>query len=250
MSSKATRKARRAAARETQMPEPVENWNERRLHVGSKAVGSLMTDGSLHTRSGAYFDSVERPYLAEYESALRNDPYLHRIFAFIALSMVSSLGPYIHKDRQAMVYVERMRNEMEGNLEQGLYEAIYCACWGGASVSEKIIEANEGLVWIRRLVNYHPNSVWLVPNRQGRLTEGEPKPAHPFLPYTGIWQRMPLAWQASTELRPRNTRIYQQFIQLPKAKMVLLTHNSRHGNIAGESMLSPIWNRKEMADKS
>ena len=232
------------------------DWRRDRLTLGSKAIGTTMVPQALQIRGGAYFDSVERPYLRDYELVLRNDPYLHRIFNFIVLSMVASLGDYLHPDPKMQSFVQDMERTMEGNFHQQMAELIYPALWAGFAGSEKILDASrrDGLVRLKRLVSYHPASLYAVPGRDGQLTDGKDDPCHPFLPKTGIWQQLSSTWSLNPRYQKHMTEnqatsaggTYMNYVRIPKQKMVWLAHHQRHGNFMGESLLTPIWNRYEM----
>lgn len=230
------------------------SWQSQRLALGArtvgKSIGTTMVPESIQLRGGSQFESVERPYLYEYERALRNDPYLHRMFNFIALTMLSSLGDYTHPDPKAKAFIDENNLQMERSFHVVLGGMIYAALWAGCTVGEKVFVVKKGLLYLERITDYHPASIWLVPDREGRLTDNKKNPAHPFLPRTGIWQRLPSNWLLDPKYLKRGEGVYLNYVRIPKAKTVLLTHNGRHGNWAGESALSPIWRRYEMTNET
>lgn len=221
-----------------------------RLATGARAVGTTMVPEALHMRNSNEFSTVERPYLVEYEAVYRNDPYIHWGVNFIVRSMLASLGPYLHKNKTYQAFIQDMFHEMEGNLHQYVGELLTSALWSGFSVSEKVFEAKKNRVVLKKLINFHPGSLHVAPDKQGELTDGKEKPAHPFLPKTGIWQRLQATYaynETAKKLRAKPKDVHNEYIRLPLNKLVVLAHNARHGNLTGESILAPVMQRYEMA---
>lgn len=207
-----------------------------------KAHGSTMTMQALHT-NGVYFDTPERKYIAEYEGAYRNDPYIRDAFDKVTGSMLASLGEYMHKDPRAVEYVKNLDREMDGNLRQSLGEAILGARIAGYSVSEMVLKPKDNLVYLESIDSYHPLSIHVVPNKAGKLTEGETDAAHPHLK-TGIWQRLPMQMRID---KTAGTSGFHDldYVNLPLESVLFLCHAGRYGNIMGESQMAPVWKRLE-----
>jgi hypothetical protein len=229
------------------------DWKHDRLTTGSRTVGTTMVSQALQIKGGVYFDSVERPYLRDYELVLRNDPYLHRIVNFIVLSMTASLGNYTHPNPERQAFIQDMEKTMNGSFDQMISELIYPALWAGFAGSEKVFETRgDGLLRLKDMISYHPASLYAVPGRDGKLTDGKNDPSHPFLPKTGIWQQLSSTWllnpryQKYTPDSMAGTGGFLNYVRIPLQKMVWLAHNQRHGNFMGESLLTPIWQRYEM----
>lgn len=224
--------------------------NSDRLPYGSKAlIGSTLTRGAQHTR-GNYYDSPERGYLQDYEGVYRNDPYVHTCLNFIADTMIASLGSYLHDDPRAVEYVNQLDARMEGTLRQSLWELIVSSLWSGFGVSEKLYYAEDNRIWLKALVNYHPISIYVVPNKAGLLTENQNDAAHQLIRKTGIWQRLPMNGVFKSPLDRKvmvnvaGTAV--EYVRLPMKKLVFVHHGGRHGNHMGESRLASVWQRIEM----
>lgn len=205
-----------------------------------RSLGTTLSDYALHQQSG-YFSGPDSEFLEKYEIAFRNDPFIHAALRYIARTMIYSIGPYIHNDPRAVKYVEEMKNRMQSNFEQQMYELILSALWSGFGVSEKIFEYADGKIWLKRLNNYHPRSIRIVPNDQGELVDRERLELNSSgFPFSGMWQELPARMVNSTSYKNKRF-LWQNYVRLPLSKLVFVTHNKRHGNWAGESSLAPIW---------
>lgn len=216
-----------------------------RMPYGAKAVvGTTTVTGAQHVR-GTVVDSPERQYLHDYEAMYRNDPYVRRCADYIVDSILASLSDYVHDDPRAVKYVKELDQRMEGSIKEALGEHMSGAIIAGYAVNEKVLFAEDGLVWFKRLPSYHPTSIWVVPNARGEVTEGEKTSVNATISTTGVWQRVPhiVASEAGIKL----TQV--EHVQLPLNKIVFTKHAARYGNPMGESILAPVWKRLEMVYK-
>lgn len=209
-----------------------------------KTLGTNLVPYAMHYSYG-YFAGPDRKHLEKYEIAFRTDPIISRALDYIMRSMISSLGDYVHSDNRAVRYVNEMRDSLEGNLEQQLGELIISALWSGVGISEKVFEHRKGKVWLKKLNNYHPRSMIIVPNNNGELTQGQNVSFHPIFEKSGVYQEIP--WIYVTKgIKPKG-QLYQNYVKLPLEKLVIVGHNRRHGNWDGESALAPVYLRYQMA---
>lgn len=211
---------------------------------GARSVGTSLSHYSLHGKNG-FIIGPDYQHLTKYEVAFRTDPMINRALNFIKLSMVHSLGNYVHPNPEMSTFVRDMINKMEGNLKDEMAQLVISGLWSGFGVSEIMYRAEGDKILIKRLTNYHPRSISIVTDTHGQLTHGERNAAHPYLPYTGIWQELPTMLIGSRKVDRRHT-FYNNFVRLPEEKLVFVTHNKRHGNFYGESALAPIWTRYQM----
>lgn len=234
-----TRRNTRKKSPSLDMSEELVAEREKALYTGAKAVGTSLSTDSLHFRYGIY-ESPDKQHMVEYEIAFRTNPIINRALNFIKTTMLASLGSYTHSDDRAKDYVNELLSTMDSNLLDELGQLIVSSLWSGVGVSEKIFEARDGKIFLKKLINYHPRSLTFVTNRQGELVDNSSDVITPTFPRTGVWQHIPsnlLVKLAAT--RKRNQ--WANYFRIPVNKLVIVAHNRRHGNIAGESALAPVW---------
>jgi hypothetical protein len=208
--------------------------------LGAASIGTNLVPYALHFRYG-YFQGPDQIHLEKYENAMRKDPILNRAIRFIALTMISSIGPFVHEDRRAMDFVREMRDTMDGNLENELEQLIVSGLWGGVGVSECTYVARNAKVWLKSMHNYHPRSIKIVPDDHGRLVDGANLrfPPEPQFRVSGIYQELPS--RRMLAMRDGRRTFVGNHVKLPMNKIVYVAHNKRHGNHAGESAFAPCW---------
>lgn len=235
----ATRKNTRKKPASLDMNPELVAEREKTVYTGAKAVGTSLSTDSLHFRYGI-FEGPDKQHMVDYEIAFRTNPIINRALHFIKMTMLASIGSYTHQDDRAKQYVDELLTTMDSNLLDELGQLIISALWSGVGVSEKIFEARNGKIFLKKLINYHPRSLTFVTNRQGELVDNSTDVIMPTFPRTGVWQHIPsnlLVKLAAT--RKRNQ--WANYFRLPINKLVIVAHNKRHGNIAGESAMAPIW---------
>jgi hypothetical protein len=169
--------------------------------------------------------------LDDYEYARLYDTTVAACFKIIINTVVSSLGDIEHPDpdienflKYNVMYLEN--NTPMSSLKNMMKLCLDVAKWSGNSVSEKLFVVNKdtqynGALLLSDLITYHPKSIIIRPNKQGRLVEGDigldGKP-------TGIWQRSS----------------FQQEVLLQKWKIVHLVNNFSFNSFYGRSDIETI----------
>src|ERR1051326_4493122 len=96
------------------------------VSVGVKQVGSTLTTYNPAYRLGT-LEGPDRSYYAKYEYAFRTEPVINRAIKFICLTMLSSLGAYIHPNRKIQKFVRDNFDSADGNLHEWLSALIISA---------------------------------------------------------------------------------------------------------------------------
>ncbi len=184
--------------------------------------------GKLGQVGSSYRYSLQRPILQrlfEYEYVTTYDSTVASCLDILVNVLVSSLGEIEHPDPDIQAYcrynVSRLGEE-EGLIDFDvlLSEIIHSTLWAGFSVSEKLFEVVEGTLLLKDIVSYHPSSITIKPNKQGRLTEGE----------------------ATLDVGGGTSGIYQATFDNPEKrldlwKIVYLANNKTFGNFYGRSVI-------------
>jgi hypothetical protein len=169
--------------------------------------------------------------LDDYEYARLYDSTVAACFKIIINTVVSSLGDIEHPDPDIESFLKYNVAYLENNtpmssLKNMMKLALDVAKWSGNSVSEKLFVVNKntqynGALLLADLITYHPKSIIIRPNKQGRLVEGDigldGKP-------TGIWQRSSL----------------QKEVLLEKWKIVHLVNNFSFNSFYGRSDIETV----------
>lgn len=169
--------------------------------------------------------------LDDYEYARLYDTTVAACFKIIINTVVSSLGDIEHKDpdiekflRYNVLYLEQYTPV--SSLKNMIKLALDVAKWSGSSISEKLFIVNQdvhynGALLLSDLITYHPKSITIRPNKQGRLVEGDiGLDGRP----TGVWQRSYL----------------QQEVLLQKWKIVHLVNNFSFNSFYGRSDIETV----------
>lgn len=206
---------------------------------GARIFGTLQTSTSLHMQGNVY-DSIERAYLYDYERAIRNDPFLYRSMWFIANALVASLGAYSHPDKDIQEFMNKTLREMQGDIKQTLREVVYSSLWSGHSMAEMVLQPKGATVVLAKTLVLHPASTRAVLDEKGMLTEGKKAGLGYGVERSGLYQQVDNA-----SLTQASVVAGTNLVRLPMIKTALVAHNSRHGNVLGESILTPIWSQLE-----
>lgn len=168
------------------------------FNKNSRPRGKLGQVGSNYkTNSRVSYNTNLLTRLEDYEYARLYDPTVAACFKIIINTVISSLGDIEHADpdieeflRYNVLYLEH--NTPMSSLKNMMKLALDVAKWSGCSISEKIFVVNKsdgdykGALLLSDLVTYHPKSIVIRTNKQGRLVEGEINiDGRP----TGVWQR-------------------------------------------------------------
>ncbi len=228
---------------------PVPTQNPPTQVASGRMVGSAITIYNDPSRNG--YKGIEAPNLAGYERALRMEPSFAAAVRYLTLAMLAGLGPYNHPDAKIQAFVRKMFERMEGNIYKVLGDLIYSGLWSGKGVSEMLIEPREGLWWLKAVVNYHPASISLVPNRRGILTDNEKDVAMgTILGRTGVWQEIRPETLRGVGNRQTLKTQWGTYVRIPLAKTIIVRHNDHHNNIHGQSIFAPAWIFYEMKWKT
>lgn len=186
-----------------------------------KQAGSSIVYNTLNLINGFLYNP-EANRLHEYERAMLTDDAVGSALDFVRLAILASLGEYRHPNKRVEAFVRENLNRMEGNHIQAIGELALSSLWSGFGLSEIVWKVQDGALWLQRLANYHPASIHIAVDKNGYLDEkGEPMIGGAQKP--GVYQ-LPLQ-QAGN------------YIQLPMNKVCLVTHNKRHNNYYGESIV-------------
>jgi hypothetical protein len=191
----------------------------------AKQAGSSILTNVIYSLNG-FLGNPDSVRLHEYERALTTDETIASALDFVQLSIIASLGEYTHKNPKIEAFVRENLYTMEGNFRAAIGEMVLSALWAGFACSEILWEAEAGKLWIKKLANYHPNTIHISVDKHGQLDEaGEPLPGS-FKP-PGIYQT--------------NVTTSGEYNKLPMAKTCLITHRKRHNNYYGESIIRRVY---------
>lgn len=207
---------------------------------GARVFGTLNVAGALHNH-GSSSDTPDRAYLRDYEHAFRNDPYIYRTILFVANSLVGSLTNYVHPDPKIQTFINEMLREMTGDFKQSLREAVVSSLWAGHAVTEMALKPKGLKIVLERTLSLHPSSTYAVLDENGFLTEGKKAGPGWGSVTSGLYQ------DVAGTLTAAMARAGTTMTRLPMNKTALIAHNARHGNVLGESVMTPIWSRLEWA---
>ena len=151
-------------------------------------------------------------------------------FALFVLidTVLSSLDDISHPDpdiqsfcRENISRLGGIDSESNTPLYAALYKMIMVSMWSGFSVTESIFEVDQGSIWIKDFITYHPASITIRPDRKGRLIEGK------------------------KTLDSMTSGIYQSGhegeVLIPLWKCIRLTRSEMYGNFYGTSLLETVY---------
>ena len=189
--------------------------------------GKLGQKGVLAT-SGLEF----RPLAAKfrlYEQMARQDTTLKTALRTFVHSIVSTIGEVTHQDPEINEYLIYTLKALEDDIGKSwrdiLSEIQFTIFWSGFQVSEKIFDLKFGSLVLADLITYHPSTIIIRADKQGRLTEGKETRNYKK---SGIYQQ-PLNYAGDDE------------IPLPLWKVVYHANEAEYGNYFGRSILAPAY---------
>lgn len=208
-----------------------------RLPKGSaRQIGSTLSRGpGMLTQ---YMVPANFSRLLEYERAAKTDETVGAGIEFMKLSLIASVKEYRHPDPEIQNFVRKALNEMEGTVEYAIGELCESSLVFGYSVSEVLWRLVEGKIQIDELINYHPASLLIVPNVNGRLVDKAPLDNPYYMPPAGVsWCGI---WQIGVD--------GASYKHLPKSKVCLTIHGKRSGMYTGTSAIQRIYKNWTLKD--
>lgn len=175
---------------------------------------------SIYTRRPAL------SHLRDYEGASIYDTTIRASIKILLDTLIDSLGDIAHIDPDIDKYlkhcVERQQDVYGIDYKAQLKQAIKTAIWSGFSVSESIFDIEDGTLFLKECINYHPTTIYIRPDKNGRLNEGQPT-YDGYL--SGIYQLSPMDVEEP----------------IPLWKLSLLTNESEYNNYYGRSALESAY---------
>lgn len=152
-------------------------------NTNSRPRGKLNQIGSSSRGYTSYNEKLLNR-LKDYEYAFLYDTTTSSCIKIIVNTVVSSLKEIQHVDPDIQEFLRYNIQYIENNtplssLKTMIKLALKTTKWSGFSVSEKLFEVNKdpnkytGALLLSDIVTYHPMTLIIRPNKQGRLTEGE-----------------------------------------------------------------------------
>ena len=164
-----------------------------------------------------------------YERMARQDTSLKTGLRDLVNIIVGTIGEVYHPDGEVKDFLNYNLSALEDEhgraWRDALFEAQWTMLWAGYDVSEPMFDLEEGQMRLGDLVSYHPLSIILRPDLQGRLSEGKPTRTEKK---SGIYQ-LPFNVPGKEE------------IQLPLWKTIYIGNDNEYGNWYGHSILSPAY---------
>lgn len=146
--------------------------------------------------------------------------------------VISTIGIPQHEDPEIQQFLYDMLQRMQGELGYSLHDCLYhilkTELWAGFQASEAVFDFWDGNLVLDDLVTYHPATLFIVPDKKGRLRENR---------QTVDGYRKSGIYQQAIETQPE--------VQLPLGKTLYTAHQARFGNYYGRSVISSIykWHR-------
>jgi hypothetical protein len=192
----------------------------------AKQAGSSILLGTVANING-FLANPDAVRMSEYERAFTTDETIAGALDFIQLSLLASLGDYQHPRADVRRFVQENLNMMEGNFRQAIGEMILSSLWSGFACSEMIWTVDGQHLWLQRMANYHPNTIYMSVDRNGYLTEGG-EPMMPGAKEPGVYQLSPI-------------KGWGTYIPIPLNKVCIMSHRKRHNNYYGESIIRRVY---------
>lgn len=203
---------------------------DKKFETDRATRGKFKQYGS-HTYQSAY----NRPMVSRlrlYERIALLDNFVEACFDAVCNEVISTIGMPEHPDPEITNFLYEMLSQMQEDLGYSYHSCLYhmlkTELWGGFQVTEPLFEVRNGKLVLEDLVTYHPSTISIVPDNNGRLREGKKTLNDTRL--SGIYQQ------------PTNTSVE---VRLPLWKTLYTANHARFGNYYGRSMVSSIykWHR-------
>lgn len=200
-----------------------------------QARGKFKQQGSF-----TFQNTIRRPLLSQirlYERMWRQDLTIKSALQARTQWLLGTIGEVIHPDKEIAEFLNNNILELEqenGRAWNDILEVIEeTTYWSGFSASEIMFDLNFGSLYLNDVLTYHPSSIVLHADKDGRLTHGNPT-------IDGI--RKSGIWQLATGPQTRE-------VHLDMWKVVYLANESDFGNYYGRSLISASykWHRLKEA---
>ena len=189
--------------------------------------------------------AIRREALLTYERVAKEDTTTSACFNILIRAILCSVDSVVHDDDDIANYCNYLLARYEDinttSWQSMLDAPIRTMLWGGASVSENILNIDEyGAMVLDDLVTYHPSTIMIYPDQHGRLVEGKPSYYGGKLIKSGIYQVVS-GPANSFAYRPQNNIFSPHQKLLPRKKIIYLAQHNAFGNFYGESSIAPIY---------
>lgn len=164
--------------------------------------------------------------LVEYERVKNQDITVKAALDLVTDMAVGYIGTVGHPRPKVDEWLQQNLHYLEWEKGTTFLELFrhwfYTSLWAGFSVAENLyVRGEDGRIWLDDVVTYHPRSIRICPDQQGRLTDGQPTQTGIV---SGIWQY--------THLGPK---------RIPLWKVTWIAHQGEFGNYYGRSFLEPVY---------
>ena len=147
-----------------------------KFNSNNRPRNRLRQQGGSNPYGQAFRPSLER--LREYEYVANYDTTIYSCLQIMTTALVSSLEDITHVDPEIQAFLRynlaRMQDKYQKCITWTLQELILTTMENGYSVSENLMETEDGECYHYDVANYHPATIRIRTNKKGRLTEGEP----------------------------------------------------------------------------
>jgi hypothetical protein len=182
------------------------------------------------SHSGFYRPNLSR--LRLYERIGLMDNLVEAGLDAVCNEVVGTIGRPAHNDPEITEFLNYMLDRMEDECGYSIHDCFYhmlkTELWAGYQVTEPLFYFHNGKLMLEDLVTYHPSTIIIVPDKNGRLREG--RKTHSDYRLSGIYQQ-------SIYSNPE--------VRIPMWKTLYTAHQARFGNYYGRSIISSIykWHR-------
>lgn len=174
------------------------------------------------------YNSYNRPLLERleiYDNTYRYEPVIQQSVNIMIDAVIGALGSVEHPDPEIEAYLQdtlnRQEEEYSINILDKLREVMRTTMRFGFSVTENLMTVENGVLFLRDYVTYHPNTIILRTDVHGQLVDNKPAYEGPYLK-SGIYQ---------------TTHTKYNEVLLPRWKVALLTFNKEFNNYYGTSIV-------------
>lgn len=179
-----------------------------------------------------------------YERVSHEDIIVSSCLDTLIRAIFSSVDRVIHDDPEiadfcnyVLAYYEDVNTT---SWQSMLYNPIRTLKWAGFSASETLFTLDSaGRMVLEDLVTYHPSTIHIYPDQNGRLTEGNPSYFSKMIK-SGIYQTIASS-RNSFAFIPANLAHFPGQVLLPRKKMIYLNQKSAFGDFYGLSSMGPIY---------